>query len=89
MTENDDLMALCAIRYTMGRQSYIVAEGVKWAIEWGAKSNQVRSVLIRDLEEAVYKCDNGFPALGDPRIDELQWRCVLDELKRIENTISC
>jgi hypothetical protein len=72
-------MALCAIRYTLGRMSYIVGDGVRWAREYGAKSAWVRGMLIRDLQEAVEREDNGFPALGMD-MDSRQWRAVLAEL---------
>ena len=85
MSEHDlETMALCAIRYTIGRQSYIVSDGQKWARQWGEKSPWVRSVLIRDLREEVRRCDDGFPSLGD-RYDEDGWREVLEHLESLEN----
>lgn len=68
-------MALCAIRYTIGRRSYIVSDGWRWAREWGAKSTWVRDVIRRDLREAAER--DG--ALGD-RHDERGWRAVLADL---------
>jgi len=76
-------MAICAIRYTMGRQSYIVADGQKWALEYGSKSQWVRNVIIRDLDELVEQCERGYPSLGDPSFDEPRWREVLQELKNM------
>lgn len=76
-------MAICAIRYTIGRRSYIVIDGQKWAMEWGAKSNRVRDVIIRDLEEATERCDSGAEALGDPP-DEAGWRRVLSGLQALK-----
>jgi hypothetical protein len=78
-----ELMALCAIRYTIGRSSYIVSEGVKWAKEWGLESEYVRKIIIRDLAEAVVRCDDGAEALGDI-MDEKAWREVLADLLEID-----
>jgi hypothetical protein len=77
---NEETMALCAIRYTMGRRSYIVSDGQRWAIEWGKKSKWVRDVIIRDLEHDIARCDDGFEALGD-KVDENGWRRVLEALR--------
>lgn len=71
-------MALCAIRYTIGRRSYIVGDGQRWAREWGAKSKHVRDVIRGDLREAAER--EG--ALGDPH-DEAGWRAVLFDLDYI------
>jgi hypothetical protein len=76
-------MAVCAIRYTIGRRSYVVADGHQWAMEWGAKSNWVRDVIIRDLEGATERCDNGTKVLGDPP-DEDGWRWVLSVLQAMK-----
>lgn len=79
---DDETMALCAIRYTIGRRSYIVSDGQRWAREWGAKSEWVRDVIRRDLRELVERCDldtQKFGFLGDPH-DEAGWRQVLREL---------
>lgn len=83
MTDKES-MALCAIRYTIGRRSYIVGDGHRWALEWGAKSDWVRSVITRDLEEAVAQCDRNpsgeWRPLGDDH-DERGWRDVLRRLQ--------
>ena len=77
-------MAICAIRYTIGRRSYVVSEGQQWAREWGTKSKWVRDVIRRDLSEEVRRCDDGFPSLGD-RHDEAGWRSVLADLDAMED----
>lgn len=81
MNINDqESMAICAIRYTIGRQSYIVSYGQRWALEWGKKSKWVRSVIMRDLQDEVERCDLGYPSLGS-EYDEEGWRAVLKTLK--------
>ena len=85
MSERElETMALCAIRYTIGRQSYIVSDGQKWARHWGEKSSWVRGVIIRDLRDEVRRCDDGLPSLGD-QYDEAGWRQVLEYLESLEN----
>lgn len=83
MKNPNELMALCAIRYTIGRRSYTVSEGAAWALQWGRESEFVRKIIIRDLTESVARCDDGAEALGDP-MDEKMWRRVLGELVEID-----
>jgi hypothetical protein len=73
-------MAICAIRYCLGRSSYITSDGQCWAIEYGKRSPWVRQVIRRDLEAAVARCDDGGGALGMD-MDESGWRAVLDDLQ--------
>lgn len=86
MVHDDDMerMAICAIRYTIGRQSYIVSDGQRWALDWGKKSKWVRSVIIRDLRDEVDRCDRGYPSLGSD-YDEKGWREVLKDLEAISD----
>ena len=49
---DEELMALCAIRYALPRMSYIVADGHRLAREYGAKSAELRSLLIQDIRQA-------------------------------------
>lgn len=81
---SQERMVICAIRYTIGRRSYIVSDGQRWAREWGAKSKWVRDVIRRDLREEVRRCDDGFPSLGDAH-DEAGWRSVLADLDAMED----
>ena len=82
MTRDEESMAICAIRYTMGRRSYVVAEGQAWALKWGKKSKWVRDVIRRDLRDAINLCDQGTETLGD-KMDEKGWRDVLYQLDLI------
>lgn len=77
-TRDAENMAICAIRYTIGRRSYITSDGQRWAREWCARSKWVRDVIRRDLREA---CDRQ-GALGD-ECDEVGWRHVLTDLDNI------
>lgn len=78
--ENFGLICVCAMRYAMGRQTYMprivqrfIRENIK-TIDDGAIS-----VMYRDICEAV---DNGFRyGLGDPEIDAPGWLSLRDFLK--------
>ena len=91
ITSDQEDMAVCAIRYTIGRQSYIVSQGQAWALRYGAQSKHVRDVIARDLREAVERCDQVWPdgtswrALGMDQ-DERGWRDVLAKLEAMETS---
>lgn len=74
------LIALCAIRYAIGRQSYIVSDGVRWARHYGTVSPWLRGILISDLQEAATREDNGFKGALGAAMDSTEWREVLAEL---------
>ena len=92
LTRDQESMAICAIRYCIGRQSYIVASGIEWARKYAALSPWVRQTIIDDLESAVEKLDRGrsetgytiLPFLGADS-DEREWRQVLSELKAMRH----
>lgn len=77
-------MALCAIRYCIGRSSYIVASGVRWALEYGRRSQWVREIVIQDLHILVERLDQGgsIKWLGDEGAEKM-WREALRELREI------
>ena len=75
---DEELMALCAIRYSMPRKSYIVSDGIRWARKYGTQSAQARTVLIRDIREAA-SCTYGFGT----ETDRAEWLAVLAELEAL------
>ena len=78
----DDLMAVCAFRYCLGRMTYIVSDCADWLIEqWPTMPENVKAIIKRDLE-AEFKRDDehraqGFEhkALGHD-CDRAQWERV-------------
>lgn len=81
-TEQDEFsMAICAIRYCLGRQSYIVSSGARWAREYGAHSSWVRGVVIKDIEHRVKL---GGSSLG-MEMDRQEWLGVLADLKAMDH----
>ena len=74
-----DLMATAAVRYCLGRQSYIVGDCVDWLIGcWPSLSEGCRKVIARDISEAFAKddeareCGDTYRPLGMD-IDRQQW----------------
>ena len=56
----DDLMAVAAFRYSLGRMTYIVSDCADWLIEqWPNIAENARKVIQRELEEA-FKRDDEF-----------------------------
>ena len=50
----DELMAVCAVRYCLGRQTYIVHECAVWlAAQWPRLSPETQVLIRRDIEEAI------------------------------------
>lgn len=54
----DDLMAIAAVRYCLGRQSYIVGDCADWLhAQWPHISAHARSIISRDIDEAFTRDD--------------------------------
>ena len=61
----DDLMTIAAVRYCLGRRTYIVGDCVDWMREhWHAWTPNMRSVIQRDVEEE-FRRDDEARARGD------------------------
>ena len=85
MTKNygrDDLMAVAAFRYCLGRMTYIVSDCADWLIEqWPNIAENARKVIQRDLEEAFKRDDEAredgqdYKPLGHD-CDRAQWEKV-------------
>lgn len=55
----DDLMAMAAVRYCLGRMSYIVSDCVEWLVfQWPHIKPECRKVIQRDIEEMFAKDDD-------------------------------
>ena len=54
----DDLMVLAAVRYCMGRMTYIVGDCVDWLIdEWDNISPSMQRIIQRDIEDEFRRDD--------------------------------
>ena len=77
-----DLMAMAAVRYSLGRRTYVPGECVRWLIrQWPNFSDACKRVIQRDIEEAfasddkVRTCGGAYQAfkpLGDD-CDRAEW----------------
>jgi hypothetical protein len=77
-----DLMALAAVRYCLGRQSYIVSDCCDWLpTVWQALQPGMRETIARDIEEAFARDDEArergdqYMPLGMD-MDRAQWAAV-------------
>jgi hypothetical protein len=53
-----DLMAIAAVRYCLGRQSYIVSDCASWLIAaWPDLSEDARKTICRDVDEEFARDD--------------------------------
>ena len=53
-----DLMATAAVRYCLGRQSYIVGDCCDWLLQvWPRLQESTRKIIARDVEDAIRRDD--------------------------------
>lgn len=77
----DELILLCAVRYALGRRSYMVstvAEHV--ALNLGKLSKYCVDFIIRDIEEEIEFYHRSGHTCGDA-CDERVWLNLLEKLK--------
>lgn len=68
--DNDVTMAICGMRYCLGRQSYVTGICVEWLSDnWKRIPLMQQTIIIRDIAEALQD-----DAAGDPNIDVPAWR---------------
>lgn len=73
MNGTTDTLAICAVRHTLGRQTYFVSDVVRavMALELDERSARV---VARDVARALREQDAGAD------FDEREWRRLLDHL---------
>lgn len=75
---DNELILLCAVRYAMGRRSYIVSDAQRWAVErWETLGPQARTVLLRDLKEALER-EKEYPGSLGMTMDVVGWQKLYD-----------
>ncbi len=74
-----DLMIVAALRYCLGRRSYIVRDCVDWLdAHWDAIPERTRAIIQRDIDEEFWRdnearaSEHGWRPLGDD-CDRAQW----------------
>lgn len=79
MWGRDSLMPVAAVRYCLGRQTYIVGDCADWLLGcWQLIPERVQAVIKRDIEEAFEhdaRLDSGYRALGAD-CDRKEWERV-------------
>lgn len=83
----DDLMAIAAVRYCIGRMTYIVGDCADWLIcVWPDLKPSAQAVIKRDIEESLARDDEDraegreHKALGHD-CDRAEWERVRRILK--------
>ena len=78
----NDLMIVAAVRYCLGRRTYIVGACAEWMLRnWSKWPENVRQVLQRDIEEEFVRDDDArkhnerYKPLGDD-CDRADWEKV-------------
>jgi len=87
----DHLMVIAAVRYSLGRMTYIVSDCCDWIIgNWNSWPENVKRIIQRDIEEK-FREDDQFRAddyeyrpLGMD-CDRAQWERVRKLWKKEEN----
>jgi hypothetical protein len=72
----DEQMLVSAVRYALGRATYIVSATVRETIRaWPHLSENARTVIERDVREAFYYHRTGMDC------DTAQWQRLLDHIE--------
>ena len=70
----DDLMAIAAVRYCLGRMTYITSDCSEWLVaQWPNIQQSARAVIQRDIDDAFARDDEAREA-GD-NYKPLGWDC--------------
>lgn len=80
--EDEEMMLISAVRYALGRMSYVVGITCNFVANNRKKlSKQCINIIIRDIEEEFKRYhDSGFKMGMD--CDELDWNRLLEVLKK-------
>lgn len=71
-------MLISAVRYALGRQTYVVQETTQYLLHCLHKFDEgVRAVIIQDIRDAVERAEARGTTLGMD-IDHDDWKRVLD-----------
>lgn len=83
MISPDESILICAVRYALGRMSYIVGEVANYVFfKRKTLSVECINIIIRDIEEEMERYNASGQKLG-MHCDEKIWRALLAALKEI------
>lgn len=78
----DNLMIIAAVRYCLGRMTYIVSDCAEWLVSiWPVLDDKTKAIVRRDIDEAFARDDadreagRDYKALGHD-CDRAQWERV-------------
>lgn len=78
----DDLMAIAAVRYCLGRSSYIVSDCADWLVQaWQSIPERAQATIRRDVEDAFVRDDED-RANGEQH-KALGWDCDRQQWDRV------
>ena len=78
---NEEQILICAVRYALGRISYIVGEVCDYvAVKQPELSKECINIIIRDIEEELKRYHDAGQKLG-MECDERTWLRLLERLK--------
>ena len=81
----EEQILICAVRYALGRQSYIVGDVAEYV---NSKKNELsehcRHIIMRDIDEDIKRCHLANVTCG-MEMDERTWLNLLDVLKEVEH----
>ena len=81
MISPDEHILISAVRYALGRQSYIVGDTAKYvALKQKTLSKECIDIIIRDIEEEMERYHSVGQTLG-MECDERTWKNLLNQLK--------
>ena len=84
MISPEETILICAVRYALGRKSYIVGEVAQYVMFCRKKLSQACvNIIIRDIEEEMVFYHRAGQTLGD-ECDERTWKNLLEVLKSEE-----
>lgn len=78
---SDEQILVCAVRYALGRMSYIVQDVCEYVkLKRNELSENCKNCIIRDIEEELKRYHNSGYTLG-MEVDEYDWIHLLKVLK--------
>ena len=78
---NEEQILICAVRYALGRMSYIVGVVAEYvAVKQPELSKECINIIIRDIEEELKRYHDAGQKLG-MECDERTWLRLLERLK--------
>lgn len=81
---SEETILICAVRYALGRQSYMVGVVADYVNSVKEKlSKNCRDILVRDITEAIESCHKHGTTCG-MECDERTWQNLLEALKGVE-----